>query len=78
MASSCCDKFVGAAVSHSQPVLLTLAHSTCAVQGAFTPGGGCPRRLTLTTDMPVLTASSVTRLPTNPLPPKMTSLGGPA
>ena len=54
-----------------------LAHSTWDVQDALTPGGGVPRRLMLTTGRPVRTASSVMRLPTNPLPPNTTSRGAP-
>ena len=54
----------------------TLTHSTSDVQGAVALGG--PDLLMLTTAKPVCKASSHTLVPTNPLPPKTISLGGPS
>ena len=53
----------------------TLTHLTSLTHGAETPFGAAPLRLTDTTVSPVRSASSLTRLPTKPLPPKMTSFG---
>ena len=54
---------------------LTLAHLTLLTQGAVTPFGGSPLRLTETTASPVRSASSLMRLPTKPLPPKTIHFG---
>ena len=55
----------------------TFTHLTSLTHGAETPFGAAPLRLTDTTASPVRKASSLTRLPTKPLPPKMTSFGWP-
>ncbi len=55
----------------------TFTHLTSLTHGAETPLGAAPLRLTDTTASPVRRASSLTRLPTKPLPPKMTSFGWP-
>ena len=67
------ELFVG---TRLQAERLTFVHWTLSTQAPVSPLGATPLRLMLTTVRPVRCASSLTRLPTNPLPPKMISFGG--
>lgn len=61
----------------TRPPILTLTQFTRSTQAPVAPLGALPLRLMLTTERPVRRASSLMRLPRKPLPPKMTSFGGP-